>query len=79
MLTHRPGVWTEVDTQGHPEPTPHSGRYRQSHARPGCHKWRLPVLGLTKADTTDEELTLVALGADYKLAKTVRPLRTSLK
>lgn len=33
-------------------------------------RWKLKAqYGLTEADTTDEELTLIALGADYKLAK----------
>lgn len=33
-------------------------------------RWKLKAqYGLTEADTTDEELTLVAVGADYKLAK----------
>lgn len=33
-------------------------------------RWKLKAqYGLTEADTTDEELSLVAVGADYKLAK----------
>eukprot|EP00003_Mantamonas_plastica_P021628 TRINITY_DN352_c0_g8_i1.p1 TRINITY_DN352_c0_g8~~TRINITY_DN352_c0_g8_i1.p1 ORF type:complete len:330 (+),score=95.66 TRINITY_DN352_c0_g8_i1:149-1138(+) len=33
-------------------------------------RWKLKAqYGLTQADTTDEELTLMAVGADYKLAK----------